>query len=125
MLHTRMRLSRLMSFLLLIAAFIFIPGQGIYSQYSGLLVHPGTIHYQQAAEDSRSIVDISTGHSDVHARILSKTKIKSTAKKISAFQTSAGLYTCTALFSSIPLLKAFSGITKPAYYLFLFRYTLF
>lgn len=124
-LHTRIQLSRPMSFLLLIAAFIFIPGQSVYPQYLGLPSHSNTTHYHQSAEDSHSIIDISTGHSDVHARILSKIKIKSTAKKFNAVQNSVGLHTCTALISSSPLLQAIASITKPAYYLFLFRYTLF
>lgn len=124
-LHTRLQLSRLMGFVVLIA-FIFLPRQNVYSQYTAPASYENTVSCQDhIPDDIQTVIDVSTGHSDVHARRLTKVKVKCLAKKINAAQTSDDRYTGAALITTTPLPNSLADITKPAYYLFLFRYTLF
>jgi len=106
-------------------AFI-LPTHNIYSQYSNLSSSKNSsCCHEQISEDRYAKVDVPIDHSDVHARIFAKTKIKYLAKKFNVVQNPETLSFLDALRSTRLLLNTSADITKPAYYLFLFRYTLF
>lgn len=126
-LHTRMLSARLIGFLVLIAAFISISFGNVYSQFPGQASDQNALRYlEHVSDNAYAIADAPSDLSDVHVRRHSKVKVKYLAKKINAVQVPEhNSYQWAALNDSITLLNALADVTKPAYYLFLFRYTLF
>lgn len=124
-LHTRVQLSKIIGLLVFVMAFI-LPTHNIYSQHSNLSSSQNNFFsHEQFSEDGYAKTDIPIGHSNIHARIFAKTKIKYLAKKFNVVQNPETLSFLDALRSTRLLLNTSADITKPAYYLFLFRYTLF
>lgn len=128
-LHTRMLSARLIGFLVLMAAFISISLGSVYPQFlPGQLSRQNALSYLEHVPENAYVIadDAPMDHSDVHALRHSKVKVKYLAKKISAVQV-LEYNSCQSatLNDRITLLNALADVTKPAYYLFLFRYTLF
>lgn len=77
------------------------------------------------ADESGTVIEHASGHVDLHARILSKIKVKAQGRKDHATPTTNHLLQPSANITNTYSVANWPGMTKPAYYLFLFRYTLF
>lgn len=75
--------------------------------------------------ESGTVIEPASGHVDLHARILSKIKVKAQGRKDHAAPTTNHLLLPSANITNTYSVTNWPGMTKPAYYLFLFRYTLF
>lgn len=76
-------------------------------------------------DESGTVIEPASGHVDLHARILSKIKVKAQGRKDHADPTTNHLLQPSAAITNTYSVTNWPGMTKPAYYLFLFRYTLF
>jgi len=88
----------------------------------------GSSHHPILSSDHSGLVSECTGRTaDLHTRVLthSKSKVKSLLKKHTTNWVANAVQTYTPDDAHTPIFSNWAGITKPAYYLFLFRYTLF
>lgn len=114
--------------LLVLVASIILPQQTASSAPSPqfILSEQPTSHSIFSADDQeKPVAEPFDGNVDFHARVLAKIKIKSLAKKTHATQAQGDLQWLPEFTTNTPSFSTPASITRPAYYLFLFRYTLF
>lgn len=115
--------------LVLVSSLIVIPDTYASSGSTKMmLTAKPTFHSTFLADkhSSGTVVEPSQGYRDLHAHIFQiKLKFKVLIRKDYTPPTPYNPLWASAIPAITPLFSGWSGITKPAYYVFLFRYTLF
>lgn len=124
--NTKTVIPGLFALLVLVTSFILPQSAAVFSGIANTVSVEQADYPTVSPDDvSKSVIDASGRDVDLHARILCKIKIKNLIKKDQLVQALNEFYPPTSLISSPRLLTRWVSFTKPAYYLFLFRYTLF
>lgn len=114
--------------LLVLVASLILPQQTVSSEpFSQLILseQPTSHSIFSADDEGKPVAEPFDGNVDFHGRILTKLKIKSPAKKAQTSPAQDDRQWLPEFTTNTPSFSKPGSITRPAYYLFLFRYTLF
>jgi hypothetical protein len=125
--NTKVLTPGLIAILVLVASFILPQYSKALPASAEMVCVEQAICYPTVSivDESGIVIQPASAHVDLHARILSKIKVKALGRKDHADPTTNHLLQPSATITNTHSVTNWPCMTKPAYYLFLFRYTLF